>query len=147
MNPTKQGLKQTSRTPRPDRFPRLSTWIQQNKDWNRCIPAGPLILEKRLSTWIQQNKDWNYTSQSLLSHRGVGLSTWIQQNKDWNNMDLHRRIKHLIVLAHESNKTRIETPLLKGLYGFRFRVLAHESNKTRIETRNKSTKCISWKKS
>jgi len=38
------------------------------------------------------------------------------------------------VLAHESNKTRIETPVAMRIEKFDNTVLAHESNKTRIET-------------
>jgi len=38
------------------------------------------------------------------------------------------------VLAHESNKTRIETKFYSGHHVQGFQVLAHESNKTRIET-------------
>jgi len=39
-----------------------------------------------------------------------------------------------IVLAHESNKTRIETRPSRSIIPTIYRVLAHESNKTRIET-------------
>ena len=38
------------------------------------------------------------------------------------------------VLAHESNKTRIETTVYCRHRKTNYRVLAHESNKTRIET-------------
>jgi len=48
----------------------------------------------------------------------------------------------LIVLAHESNKTRIETGKLKKIKKNAWLVLAHESNKTRIETNMRMSNCI-----
>jgi len=99
--------------PRPvslSRPVRLSPWIQQNKDWNTCSMSTPNIVVLCLSPWIQQNKDWNdkLTKNGTLKYGS--LSPWIQQNKDWNS----RRPCRLCslfpqVLAHESNKTRIET--------------------------------------
>jgi len=136
MNPTKQGLKpgntltctyllfvlahesnKTRIETLPDSFgciccrkvlahesnkTRIETQTLQN------ILAG----EAGLSPWIQQNKDWNVPLCNIHDNPRSRLSPWIQQNKDWN---LGQTIATLFlpqVLAHESNKTRIETGIL-----------------------------------
>jgi len=87
----------------------LSPWIQQNKDWNTLQFPDLVCWVPRLSPWIQQNKDWNSHLWSCLPVWIGSLSPWIQQNKDWNPDNTMSRSGMRWVLAHESNKTRIET--------------------------------------
>jgi len=61
----------------------------------------------------------NPTKQGLKPHHNsplagsaASLSPWIQQNKDWNLVASALVTVPDIVLAHESNKTRIETNLM-----------------------------------
>jgi len=134
MNPTKQGLKrQFSKHDKNHKIKVLAH--ESNKTRIETHVTHPIInIFRCLSPWIQQNKDWNSKKHHMAIIRFLSLSPWIQQNKDWNYFISNGPYGGIIVLAHESNKTRIETPRSGSFSSHPCHVLAHESNKTRIET-------------